>query len=148
MLLSKALRKADHDFLTTLCPERDKGEFRTSNLLDTFEMQLAKMFSHHTTAYAFGHGVEKFPAWMKKTYPDRWRGFKRLVGNRAQIFLENAVTMYYMAAYYREYCDFVLRKVQGGNALHRRLDAKLRSAEMIAGLRRKMICFYIFIPYP
>ena len=82
MLLSKALRKADHNFLATICPERDKGEFRTSNMLDTFEIQLAKMFGHHTQAYAFGHGVDKFPSWMKKKYPDRWRGFKRLVGNR------------------------------------------------------------------
>ena len=53
---------------------------------------------------------------------------------RAQIFLENAVTMYYMSTYYKEYCDFVLRKAKGGNALHERLDAKLRSAEMIAGM--------------
>ena len=82
MLLSKALRKADNDFLSTICPERDHGEFRTSNMLDTFEIQLAKMFGHHSEAYAFGHGVDKFPAWMKKKYPERWRGFKRLVGNR------------------------------------------------------------------
>ena len=34
---------------------------------------------------------------MEQKYPDRWRGIKRLVGNRAQIFLENAVIMYYMA---------------------------------------------------
>lgn len=54
MLLSKALRKADHDFLTLVCPERDDGEFRTSNLLPTFEVQLAKMFGHHSEAYTFG----------------------------------------------------------------------------------------------
>ena len=134
MLLAKALRKADHDFFSSLFPERDKGEFRTSNLLDTFEIQLSKMFGHHTTAYAFGNGVDKFPAWMKKKYPDRWRGIKRLVGNRAQIFLENAVIMYYMCSFYLEYTDFVLREAKEGNALHRRLDEKLRSAEMIAGL--------------
>ena len=78
MLLAKALRKADHDFLSTICPVRDSGEFRTSNLLDMFQMQMSKMFGHHVDAYAFGHGVDKFPAWMKKNYPDRWQGIKRL----------------------------------------------------------------------
>ena len=82
MLLAKAIRKADQDFLEIICPKRDQGEFRTSNMLDTFEIQLAKMFGHHTEAYVFGHGVDTFPAWMNNKYPDRWRGFKRLVGNR------------------------------------------------------------------
>ena len=54
MLLAKAFRKADHSFLSSLFPDRDKGEFRTSNLLDTFQIQIAKMFGHHTSAYAFG----------------------------------------------------------------------------------------------
>ena len=54
MLLAKALRKADHEFLVSLFPDRDKGEFRTSNLLDTFQIQISKMFGHHFGAYAFG----------------------------------------------------------------------------------------------
>ena len=98
-----------------------------------FEIQLSKMFGHHADSYAFGNGVDTFPAWMKETHGDRWRGFKRLVGNRAQIFLENAVAMYYMAEYYREYCQFVLEKAKKGNRLHQRVDEKLRSAEMMAG---------------
>ena len=133
MLLAKALRKADHDFLATVCPDRDIGEFRTNNLLDTFQIQLAKMFGHHVDSYAFGHGVDKFPAWMQKNHPDRWQGFKRLVGNRAQIFLENSVCMYYMATYYLKYCKFVLTEAKVANKLHKRLDEKLRSSEMIAG---------------
>lgn len=110
------------------------GEFRTSNLVDMLQIQLAKMFGHHFDSYAFGHGVDKFPAWMKKHHPDRWKGFKRLVGNRAQIFLENSVAMYYMASYYLEYCEFVLLKAKTSNKLHKRLVAKLRSSEMLAGL--------------
>lgn len=74
MLLAKALRQADHAFLSTICPERDVGEFRTSNLLDMFEIQLSKMFGHHTKSYAFGNGVDTFPAWMADRYPDCWRG--------------------------------------------------------------------------
>ena len=142
MLLAKAIRKADHEFMSTICPEREKGEFRTSNLLDTFQIQLAKMFGHHWDAYAFGHGVDKFPAWMKNKHPDRWRGFKRLVGNRSQIFLENAVVMYYMSTFYLEYCTFVLEQAKTGNALHLRLDGKLRSSEMLSGL---LITLTIFV---
>ena len=71
---------------------------------------------------------------MEDKYPDRWRGIKRLVGNRAQIFLENAVAMYYMSTFYREYCNFVLSQAKEGNRLHQRLDEKLCSSEMMSGL--------------
>ena len=98
------------------------------------------MFGHHAGSYVFGNGIDTFPAWMKKNHRDRWRGFKRLVGNRAQIFLENAVVMYYMAEYYQEYCQFVLEKAKQGNRLHQRVDGKLRSAEMMAGA-----CFYTHV---
>ena len=47
MLLAKALRQADHDYLSTICPDRDLGEFRTSNLIDMFCLQLAKMCVSH-----------------------------------------------------------------------------------------------------
>ena len=141
--------------------ERDKNisEFKTNNILDSIQIQVFKMFGHTHEAYAFGSGVAKFPQWMKQQHPGCWKGLKRLVGNRANIFLENAVVTYFMASYYLEYCDYVLRRVHGGNALHmwvmcvymyhacvfcfvhvcviryittciRRLDAKLRSKEM------------------
>ena len=98
-----------------------------------FAIQLSKMFGHHVDSYAFGHGIDKFPAWMQENHADCWRGFKRLVGNRSQIFLENSVTMYYMSTYYLEYCKFVLLQAKAGNKLHKRLDEKLRSSEMMAG---------------
>ena len=79
---------------------------------------------------------------MEDKYPDRWRGIKRLVGNRAQIFLENAVAMYYMSTFYREYCNFVLSQAKEGNRLHQRLDEKLCSSEMVAGL----LYMYIMMP--
>ena len=46
------------------------------------------MFGHHSEAYVFGHGVDKFPAWMKKNYPERWRGFKRLADKLDKQMLE------------------------------------------------------------
>ena len=146
MLLAKALRKADHDVFILLFPDRDKGEFRTNNILDMFQIQLAKMFGHHAQSYAFGNGIDKFPAWMKNKYPDRWRGFKRLVGNRANIFLENAVSMYYMSTFYLEYCNFILREAKKANSMHRRLDEKLRSAEVMAGSPRLLcVCLLVHV---
>ena len=136
MLLAKALRQADHDYLSTICPDRDDGEFWTSNLLDSFEIQLSNMFGHHIDAHSFGHGVDKFPARMLATHGDQWRGFKRLVGNRSQLSCKiDSVRMYYMAEFYLKYCDYMLRQTKVGNALHRHLDAKLMSSEMRAGMQ-------------
>lgn len=102
MLLAKALRNADHKLLiAALGDERDSDEFRTSNLLDMLQLQLSKMFGHTKDSYAFGHGVIKFQAWMTKYYKSCWSGIERLVGNRAQIFLSNAVVMYHMSSYYQ-----------------------------------------------
>ena len=108
MLLSSVIREADHNCLLDsvdglLPPQRDRDEFRTSNVIDMAQLQLSKMFNHTKRPYAFGHGVLKFPAWMAKKYHNfnRWVGLKRLVGNRAQIFLENALCMYHMATYYQ-----------------------------------------------
>lgn len=122
MLLAKAFRTADNDFLKTIFPdERDRniGELRTNNILDALQIQVFKMFGHTSDSYAFGSGATKFPQWMRQTHPGCWKGLKRLVGNRSNIFLENAVVMYFMANYYLEYCDYVLRRVHGANALHK-----------------------------
>ena len=101
MLLAKALRNADHKLLiAALGNQRDSDEFRTSNLLDMLQLQLSKMFGHTKDSYAFGHGVIKFKAWMNKYYKHCWSGIERLVGNRAQIFLSNALVMYHMSSYY------------------------------------------------
>ena len=112
MLLAKAIREADHGALAASLPaQRDTGEFRTSNLMDMLQLQIAKMFGHTKNSYAFGHGVLKFRAWMLSRYPTHWKGIKRLVGNRAQIFLENALCMYHMSTFYEEYCEYVILKV-------------------------------------
>lgn len=41
----------------------------------------------------------------------------------------------------QEYADFVLKDTVTANALHVRLDAKLRSKPVLAGLRARAICF-------
>ena len=48
MLWAKAIRKADHDFVTEGLPDRDKEirEFRTSNVLDMMQLQVHNMFGH------------------------------------------------------------------------------------------------------
>lgn len=121
-------------------------EFRTNNLLDMAQHQCHKMFGHVLNeVYAFGSGVDKFPEWMRRQENgDKWRGIKRLVGNRSAIYLENAVIMFYMADHYRVYCRYVLKHLKRGNALHKRLLAKLESTEMLAGLKARALFFLVF----
>ena len=102
------------------------------------------MFGHCHDAYVFGHGVEKFRAWMRENHPGVWVGLKRLVGNRSGIFLENALPMYYMAGYYDSYCDYLLTETESANALVVRLESKLRCREIMAGLRARAIMFVQF----
>ena len=142
MLLAKFLRETDHLWLVdVLPPERDNGEFKTSNFADMLQLQLSKLFGHTKLPYAFGHGVIKFRAWMEDRYTNVWRGIKRLVGNRANIFLENAVVMYYMAQYYTEYCNWVVEEAKAGSKLHTRIAPKLRNPKMMAAMRARAIVF-------
>ena len=47
MLLAKALRDADHTSLTLqLGPNRDVGEFRTTNLIDMLQLQVSTSLTH------------------------------------------------------------------------------------------------------
>ena len=146
MLLAKALRDADHEFLKMILEmagngARDSDEFRTTNLIDMVQIQLHKLFGHTKDSYAFGHGVQKFPAWMQEHHHNKWRGLDRLVGNRAQIFLENAVCMYHMATYYLEYCRFCIEQSKESNRLHIRVAKKLSSAKVMSTLRARAIMF-------
>ena len=146
MLLAKALRDADHKFLKMILElaghgNRDSDEFRTTNLIDMVQIQLHKLFGHTKESYAHGHGVQKFPAWMQEHHHNKWRGLDRLVGNRAQIFLENAVCMYHMATYYLEYCRFCIEQSKESNRLHTRVAKKLSSAKVMSTLRARAIMF-------
>ena len=142
MLLAKHLRETDHLWLFEGLPdELDSGEFRTSNFADMLQLQLSKLFGHTKLPYAFGHGVIKFRAWMEDKYPHEWRGIKRLVGNRVNIFLENAVVMYYMTKYYMEYCNWVMEEAKAGSSLHSRIAPKLRNPKMMSAMRARAIMF-------
>lgn len=142
MLLAKYLRETDHLWLVTEMPsERDSGEFKTSNFADMLQLQLSKLFGHTKLPYAFGHGVLKFRAWMEDNYAYEWRGIKRLVGNRANIFLENAVVMYYMAQYYHEYCNWIVEEARAASKLHTRIAPKLRNPKIMAAMRARAIMF-------
>ena len=66
-------------------------EFNTSNMVDILQMQIAKMYGYTTGAYAFGNGPHNFPTYMEKKHPGVWCRLKRHIGNRAHIFLENAI---------------------------------------------------------
>lgn len=142
MLLAKYLRETDHLWLVDgLPPDRDSGEFKTSNFADMLQLQLSKLFGHTKLPYAFGHGVIKFRAWMEENHADDWRGIKRLVGNRANIFLENAVIMYYMSHYYEEYCNWIIEGARAASKLHTRIAPKLRNPKMMSAMRARAIMF-------
>ena len=70
-----------------------------------------------------------------------WRGIKRLVGNRANIFLENAVIMYYMSTYYKKYCTWIIEDARAASSLHTRIVPKLRNPKMMAAMRARAIMF-------
>ena len=72
-----------------------------------------------------------------------WRGIKRLVGNRANIFLENAVVMYCMSKYYKEYCTWIIEDARAwtSSSLHTRIVPKLRHPKMMAAMRARAIMF-------
>ena len=97
------------------------------------------MFGHHVRAYAFGNGCDAFPAWMAKKHPGKWQGFKRMVGNRADIYLENSFLMLPMVPFYNKWTSYVIRHVNEANQLHIRLDSKLACEELISMLRARSL---------
>ena len=97
------------------------------------------MFGHHIDAYVFGNGCVAFPAWMEANHKGKWCGFKRMVGNRADIYLENSFLMLPMTPYYLMWTSYVIRRANEANQLHIRLDSKLACQEMIAMLRARAL---------
>ena len=114
--------------------ERDKKirEFNTNNCLDGLQLKLGKLFGDHVDAYVFGNGVWAFPAYMRKKHEHvKLYKMKRMVGNRALVFHENALVHYIMIPYYLSWCVYVRRKKQG-NMLHVRVEAMLRCTEEVS----------------
>ena len=88
----------------------------------------------------FGDGVNAFPAFMKGKHPEvKGYNMKRMVGNRALVFQENALVHYFMVPYYLEWCNYVRKKKNSANMLHVRVEAQLRCKEELAGLRARAI---------
>ena len=145
MLIAHAEQKVQQTVLETLLTtERDLAirEFRQSNCLDGLQLQLGKLFDGKVKSYVFGDGVHAFPAYMRKHHPEvQYFSMKRMVGNRALVFHENALVHFYMAPYYLQWCHHVLRKIKSGNMLHVRVEAQLRCAEEMSGLRARAIIF-------
>ena len=76
-------------------------------------------------------GIWSFFEFITSNHADAWRGIKRIVGNRANIFLENAVIMYYMSLYYKSYCDWIVEEARAASeaAVNARLQAKREEAQ-------------------
>lgn len=81
-----------------------------------------------------GRASVSFPTGMDTNYPGQLTRFKRQVGNRVNIYLENAYLMLPMIKYYQKWTGYAVRRVRLSNALHVRLDSKLRCLELLAAL--------------
>ena len=93
-------------------------------------------------SYVFGDGVWAFPAFMRKNHKEvKFFSMKRMVGNRALVFHENALIHFYMTPFYLEWCNYVSKHCKEGNMLHVRVEAQLRCAEELSGLRARAITF-------
>ena len=71
MLMCKDIRKADNDVMkASLGEQRDTviREFGTSNILDSVQYQLGKLFGHHPNSYVFGDGAVDFPKYMQDNH--------------------------------------------------------------------------------
>ena len=82
------------------------SEFKTSNIGDSLQIQLCKLFGHHPGAYTFGNGAMDFPEWMADKHGSLWRGMDRMVGSRSLVFMRNALVHYYMAPFYLEWTNY------------------------------------------
>ena len=144
MLIATECRKADHTVITErVGTDRDCRirEFSSKNALDSFQLQIHKMFDPHAGAYVFGDGFTAFPTWMKAKHPGKLRRMHRLIGNRALIFCVNALVHFMMLDSYVAWTSYTIREKGSANMLHIRIDAKARTIEVSEGLRARGILY-------
>ena len=117
-LFATAVQKVDSDlFVSRVGRDLDKhiNEFKTDNVIDMAQRQLALLFGHHSGAYTFGNGVIAFPTWFRKEYPEmKLYKMDRQVGNRHGILLKNAMVHYAMFDVYLQWCTYMKHDVKGG----------------------------------
>ena len=104
-LLAEKIQKACHTTMVSILgadADTHIGEFKTSNIIDMFQRQLALLFGHHVGSYVFGNGVILFPRWFRHKYPDlKLHVMDRQIGNRHGVLLKNAIVHYTMFDAYR-----------------------------------------------
>ena len=116
-LFATAVQKVDSNLLIAkvgAALDTHIKEFKTDNVIDMAQRQLALLFSHHTGAYTFGNGVIAFPTWFKKSFPGmRLHKMDRQVGNRHGVMLKNAMVHYAMFEPYLKWCSYMKDDVKG-----------------------------------
>ena len=144
-LLAAKIQKACHNTMVEILgadTDVTIGEFKTSNMIDMFQRQLALLFDHHVGSYVFGNGVILFPRWFRHKYPGlKLHVMDRQVGNRHGVLLKNAIVHYTMFDAYREWCAYLQFEVKDENSLHFRCGSKLRCDEMKGAIRARAICY-------
>jgi hypothetical protein len=144
-----ATEKGDQDYLASVLGNvKDPGEWGNSSVTAALRIS-GKAFGHRENAYVYGHGVKDFPHWIKVSHPTfHWAGLLTIVGNRNDVYFENAMVAIYMANKYAEYL-FYLRtaKKDGLNKLEAQLLKMLACQQVLTALRaRALIWCNIFQP--
>jgi hypothetical protein len=121
--MAGAAEAGDQEWLIkVLGAVKDPGEWGQS-ILTAVLRQAAKVFGHRANAYEFGHGVKDFPAWLKITAKNfHYAGMLTIVGNRNDVYFENAMVVSYMADKYVEYLFYLRTAKKDG---HNKLEAQL-----------------------
>ena len=132
--LADAMGKALHNRLEEkLGTELHPGEYG-SNILEALIRECNNEFGHRKNPYEYGRGVLLFPGWMEIHHPKKWRGLLATVGNRNDVYFENAMTVLHMHQYYVEYMMYV-EMVKPLNKMELKIRALLGTVEIIAALK-------------
>jgi hypothetical protein len=138
---ASALARGDQLFTSLKEGEIAKKDEWGDNSVTALIRMCCKQFGHRAHPYELGRGVFDFPEWLEAKHPTfKWAGLLTVVGNRNDVYFENAMTVHYMGDKYLEYVFYLeqhskepLNKL--ALALKRNLGkTKLRAAVHARGL--------------
>jgi hypothetical protein len=148
-LLATAATAASDVLIKGLLGTKEPEEFNDSDeLTNTFLREVYLLF--HDPNYAFGdqRGLRK---WMKTEAPGELMQMKRLIGNRFDVFVENAGIVLHNLEHYVKRLLFKQSTLGTGkelNALERKVLKKAGNARLLADLRAQAILFFTLLqPY-
>jgi hypothetical protein len=145
-LLATAATAASDVLNKGLLDVKEPEEFNDSDeLTSTFLRELYIQF--HDPTYAFGDQAD-LKIWTKKEYPGQLVQMLRLIGNRFDVFVENAGIALHNLDYYVKRLLFTKAAGKELNALERKILKKAGNVRLLADLRTQSILFFTLLqPY-